>query len=106
MFEESMNELKVTKESANKLLVEITKPNEDILEDIAVIHNTIKEIENISISNNYTLEDIRNDISKISVYSKDDIRIDYKIIDKVKQLLEKHRDNIDEYLMKVSDEPM
>ena len=94
IFKQAAADLKNKITETEHKIKELTKPNNEILQDIKYIENTLSDIDNLEIKDQYSREEIIAGISKI-IITDDKVKIYYKVAANIRQLIKKH--NLESY---------
>lgn len=89
IFKQAAAELKDKITETEYKIKELTKPNNEIMNDIAYIQNTINDIDSLEIKEQYTRDEIIAGIEKI-IINDDKVKVYYKVAANIRQLVKKH----------------
>ena len=102
IFKETATELKNKITETEKRIKVLSKPNNEIMNDISYIQNTIDNIDSLQIKEQYTRDEIIAGISKI-IITDDKVKVHYKAFEEIRKMAEKH--NLQSYYEQILENP-
>ena len=102
IFKETATELKNKITETEKRIKVLSKPNNEIMNDISYIQNTIDNIDSLQIKEQYTRDEIIAGISKI-IITDDKVKVHYKAFEEIRKMAEKH--NLQSYYDQILENP-